>query len=141
MALSMFLQNLADRCRRQTIMKEESMARSEITRLPMERTSRKEVIIAVFTIVMIAVHLIARFAAGSLIEMQGIPLYQIPLLVALVGGGLFLLFDLLTKLLQGEFGLDLLAGISIVTSAILGEYLAGALVVLMLSGGEALEAY
>ncbi len=117
------------------------MARSEITRLPMERTSRKEVIIAVFTIVMIAVHLIARFAAGSLIEMQGIPLYQIPLLVALVGGGLFLLFDLLTKLLQGEFGLDLLAGISIVTSAILGEYLAGALVVLMLSGGEALEAY
>jgi P-type E1-E2 ATPase len=33
------------------------------------------------------------------------------------------------------------AGISIVTSALPGEYLAGALVVLMLSGGEALEAY
>ena len=40
-----------------------------------------------------------------------------------------------------QFGSDLLAGISIVTSAILGEYLAGSLVVLMLSGGEALEAY
>ncbi len=40
-----------------------------------------------------------------------------------------------------EFGSDLLAGISIVTSVILGEYLAGTLVVLMLSGGEALEAY
>ena len=41
----------------------------------------------------------------------------------------------------GEFGSDLLAGISIVTSVLLGEYLAGTLVVLMLSGGEALEAY
>ncbi|MCA9753829.1 MAG: heavy metal translocating P-type ATPase, partial [Gemmatimonadetes bacterium] len=39
------------------------------------------------------------------------------------------------------FGSDLLAGISIVTSVILGEYLAGTLVVLMLSGGQALENY
>ncbi|MEO8495293.1 MAG: heavy metal translocating P-type ATPase, partial [Planctomycetota bacterium] len=36
---------------------------------------------------------------------------------------------------------DLLAGISIVTAVVLGQYLAGTLVVLMLSGGEALEAY
>jgi heavy metal translocating P-type ATPase len=42
---------------------------------------------------------------------------------------------------QGEFGSDLLAGISIVTSLLLQEYLAGALVVLMLSGGSALEDY
>jgi heavy metal translocating P-type ATPase len=48
---------------------------------------------------------------------------------------------LLLKLCRREFGSDLLAGISIVTSAVLGEYLAGTLVVLMLSGGEALEAY
>ncbi|MFM7131137.1 MAG: heavy metal translocating P-type ATPase, partial [bacterium] len=38
-------------------------------------------------------------------------------------------------------GSDLLAGISGVTSALRGEYLAGSRVVLMLSGGEALEAY
>lgn len=37
------------------------------------------------------------------------------------------------------FGADLLAGVSILTSVVLGEHLAGALVVLMLSGGEALE--
>ena len=49
--------------------------------------------------------------------------------------------ELLVKLLRREFGSDLLAGISIVTSVILGEYLAGVLVVLMLSGGEALEGY
>ncbi|HEY2585477.1 MAG TPA: hypothetical protein VGI81_06930 [Tepidisphaeraceae bacterium] len=40
-----------------------------------------------------------------------------------------------------QFGSDLLAGISIVTSVLLGEYLAGALVVLMLSGGESLESF
>ncbi len=44
-------------------------------------------------------------------------------------------------MVRGQFGSDLLAGISIITSVILGEYLAGTLVVLMLSGGEALEAY
>ena len=40
-----------------------------------------------------------------------------------------------------EFGSDLLAGISIVSAVLLGEYLAGAIVVLMLAGGEALENY
>ena len=49
--------------------------------------------------------------------------------------------ELLVKLFRGQFGSDLLAGVSIVASVLLGEYLAGALVVLMLSGGEALEAY
>jgi heavy metal translocating P-type ATPase len=61
-------------------------------------------------------------------------------MVLALGGG-WLVLGLLTHLYRGEFGSDLLAGISIVTSVILGEYLAGTLVVLMLSGGEALEAY
>ncbi|MFI4893224.1 MAG: heavy metal translocating P-type ATPase [Phycisphaerales bacterium JB058] len=65
---------------------------------------------------------------------------RIPLWIALAGGGLPLVLDLLLKALRREFGSDLLAGISIVTSMILGEYLAGTLVVLMLSGGETLEA-
>ena len=56
-------------------------------------------------------------------------------------GGLPLLYDLLRKLLKREFGSDLLGGISIVTSVLLGEYLAGSIIVLMLSGGEALESY
>src|SRR5579862_3802623 len=40
-----------------------------------------------------------------------------------------------------EFGSDVLAGLSIAASAVLGEYLAGSIVVLMLSGGTALELY
>ncbi len=66
---------------------------------------------------------------------------QWPLVAILVVGGGPLIFDLLRKMAVAEFGSDLLAGISIVTSAILGEYLAGSIVVLMLSGGAALEQY
>lgn len=70
---------------------------------------------------------------------RGLTLAQIPLVAALVLGGIPLVWDLLTKLVAGTFGSDLLAGISIVTSVLLGEYVAGVLVVLMLSGGAALE--
>ncbi len=117
------------------------MVRTEATRTTTRGASRKEVVIAVFTTAMIALYLVLRFVVGTSIEVRGLPLYQFAPIAALIGGGIPLLFDLLTDLLRGEFGVDLLAGISIVTSAILGEYLAGALVVLMLSGGEAIEAY
>ncbi|HUJ11822.1 MAG TPA: heavy metal translocating P-type ATPase [Verrucomicrobiae bacterium] len=92
--------------------------------------------IAVLAIVAILVYLILRFGF-RLPE----PTRDWPLFVALAVGGVPLVWDLLLKLLKREFGSDLLAGISIVTSVILGEYLAGTLVVLMLSGGETLEAY
>lgn len=51
------------------------------------------------------------------------------------------MYGLAVKAARREFGSDLLAGISIVVSVILGEYLAGTLVVLMLSGGNVLEGY
>ncbi len=70
---------------------------------------------------------------------RSLMLAELPLVVMLVLGGMPLVWDLLTKLFAGTFGSDLLAGISIVTSVLLGEYLAGVLVVLMLSGGAALE--
>ena len=68
-------------------------------------------------------------------------LLQLPLLVVLVLGGVPLLYQLSVKLVKGDFGADLLAGISIITAVLLHEYLAGSLVVLMLSGGAALEHY
>lgn len=71
-----------------------------------------------------------------------LPLWQhLPLVIVVAFGGLPLLWDLLRKALRGQFGSDLLAGISIVTSVCLDQWLAGAVVVLMLSGGEALEDY
>jgi len=86
--------------------------------------------------VAIVASVLLRFAAHT-----SVITYQIPLFAALALGGIPLVLQLLGNLLRREFGSDLLAGISIVTSVVLGEYLAGAIVVLMLSGGEALESY
>lgn len=97
---------------------------------------RKTTIIAAGAVLGILVHLTLRFA------LQVTPaVHQLPLLATLAIGGLPLLYDLLRKLLSREFGSDLLGGIAIITSLILGEYLAGSIIVLMLSGGEALESY
>ncbi|MEZ6058548.1 MAG: heavy metal translocating P-type ATPase [Planctomycetaceae bacterium] len=97
---------------------------------------RKSTVIAAFSLLAIALHLVLRFRFHMRPEVA-----QTPLLATLVLGGLPLLYDLLQKLLQRNFGSDLLGGISIVTSVLLGEYLAGSIIVLMLSGGEALESY
>ena len=70
---------------------------------------------------------------------RSLTLANLPLVVMLLAGGVPLVWDLLRKLLAGTSGSDLLAGVSIVKSILLGEYLAGVLVVLMLSGGAALE--
>src|SRR4051794_13299235 len=104
-------------------------------------TSRRQALIAGFTILAIGLHLSLRAGVGSTPRVDALPLDQLPLIAALVFGGVPLVLDLLSKLLRRQFGSDLLAGISIITSALLGEYLAGSLVVLMLSGGAALEAY
>lgn len=67
--------------------------------------------------------------------------FDLPLIAVLILGGLPLVYELTVKLLQGNLGADLLAAISIITAVWLDEYLAGSLVVLMLSGGAVLESY
>lgn len=97
---------------------------------------QKENGIAVLAVLGIVIHLILRFGVG--VEPST---YNLPLFAVFALGGVPLVIELTIKLFKREFGSDLLAGISIVTAVLLGEYLAGALVVLMLSGGEALELY
>lgn len=90
---------------------------------------------------------VAFLAAGGIILHLGLrfvlqatqPVFLLPLYVVLILGGTPLVIRLSRNLLAGEFGSDLLAGISIITSVLLGEYLVGSIVVLMLSGGTALE--
>jgi heavy metal translocating P-type ATPase len=118
-----------------------AMKTSEPTHARATGPNRLQAVIAAFTLAAIGLHLILRFALWTTTEAYGIPLNQFPLIGALVFGGVPLVLGLLVKLVRREFGSDLLAGISIVTAVLLGEYLAGSLVVLMLSGGEALEAY
>lgn len=93
-------------------------------------------LIALLAILAIAIHLIFRFLIPDLA-----PYSLYPLFVALGLGGGPLVFGLIQKIISFEFSSDLLAGISIVSSILLDEYLAGTLVVLMLSGGTALEKY
>jgi heavy metal translocating P-type ATPase len=97
--------------------------------------------IALLATVAIVAHLVIRFTIGSEVVIGPLKLMDWPLIVALGVGGMPLVLGLLWKLLHFETGSDLLAGMSIVTSLLLGEYLAGTLVVLMLSGGEALESF
>src|SRR4051794_10472252 len=101
--------------------------------------SRKQALIAVLAVLAIACHLLLRFTFRVEGSTLGLRVVDLPLVLALALGGVPLVLELLLKQLRREFGSDLLAGISIVTSVLLGEYLAGTLVVLMLSGGEALE--
>lgn len=96
----------------------------------------KSTFIAAFSILCILMHLVLRFIVHN-----SAGVYQIPLLCTLIIGGLPLLYELLRKLSKREFGSDQLGGISIITSVFLGEYLAGSIIVLMLSGGEALERF
>jgi heavy metal translocating P-type ATPase len=48
-------------------------------------------------------------------------------------------WDMLQDVRSGRYGIDILAATAIITSVILGQYWAGIVVVLMLTGGEALE--
>jgi heavy metal translocating P-type ATPase len=91
--------------------------------------------ITTLAIVGITLHLLLRYVVHTGTLTFSVPLYAVLL------GGLPLVVELMRKLAKREFGSDLLAGISIVTSVIEGEYLVGAIVVLMLSGGTTLEAY
>ena len=92
--------------------------------------------IALLTITGILLHLFLRYLSNA-------PriVWQMPLIVVLIIGGVPLLVTLTQKLFAREFGSDHLAGISIVTSVILSEYLVAAIVILMLSGGTALEQF
>jgi heavy metal translocating P-type ATPase len=110
--------------------------------------------IAVGVLVALAIHGLLRFL-GLAVEVPGsatlwelLPAWRplpptvadLPLLAMLLIGGAILVAELLGQVMAGVFGADLLAGVAILTSLFLGEWLAGVLVVLMLSGGQALEA-
>jgi P-type E1-E2 ATPase len=92
------------------------------------------VLLSVFAVIGIAVHLVLRYAV------QTRPVFwKASLILVVLAGAVQLIIPLVRKLFALEFGSDHLAGISIITAMILGEYLVAAIVVLMLSGGTALE--
>ena len=67
------------------------------------------------------------------------PWVDLPFVVVVLVVGVPLAVDVLQALLRRETGVDLLAIVTMATAAALGEWLVGAIIALMLSGGEALE--
>ena len=107
-----------------------------------DRSFPKEHAIAAFALAGISIHLVIRYGVA---HDGGLPYpithRDVPLVAVLVLGGLPLLWDLVRDVWRRDFRADFLAGLSIITAIVLDEYLAGALVVLMLAGGKALESY
>ena len=97
---------------------------------------RIEGYIAILAIISIIMYLIFHYLIPNFYSYSFYPLY-----LTLAIGGSILIFGLMRKLFTLNFDSDLLAGISIITAVLLKEYLAGSLVVLMLSGGKAIENY
>ena len=64
-----------------------------------------------------------------------------PLFLLIAIGGAPLVLQIIRKAFKGDLGADLLALIGLITAIFLGEYLACALIILMLSSGQALEVY
>ena len=97
----------------------------------------RDSLIAAAVLALITTYLVLRFllgwSAGSYITLS-------PLFIALLLG-LPLIWELLRRLMHFEFGSDLIAGVSIVSAVLMQEYLVACVVILMLSGGQALEAY
>ena len=72
----------------------------------------------------------------------GMPLFAHGLwTVALVGAGFPVVWRTLVAARHGNYATDLIASLSIVTAAIIGQPLAGLVIVLMQTGGESLERY
>lgn len=71
--------------------------------------------------------------------------YSVGYMIALVGCTSLVLVSLFveiaSKVTRGDFGLDLIAALAMTAALWFGEYLAGAIVGLMYSGGQFLEAY
>ena len=59
----------------------------------------------------------------------------------LILGGFPIVLQTIRGMLRGQFASDIVAMLAIVTAVLLGQAFAGAVVVLMQSGGEAIEAY
>lgn len=80
-------------------------------------------------------------SAGIAYVLNNIFVSDTILLFTLVIGSIPLLVDIIQSILRKHFGVDLIAIVAIGSSLILHQYLAGTVILLMLSGGEALEGF
>lgn len=89
----------------------------------------------------VAILSLTAIAAYFILKMLGNTWFLFPLLCTIVIGGIPLLLQIVSGLLKGNLGADVLAAIALVTAILLEEYLAANLLILMLASGQALEYY
>ena len=93
-----------------------------------------EIFVALISCLGILIHLTLKYLLR-----QPHSIADLPLFLTLVLGGIPMSWNIVRRLIARDAGADLLAGISIVAAVFLHEYLVGSILVLMLSGGSALE--
>lgn len=91
-------------------------------------------------LIILGIALIA-IVLSLLFQITAISSPDLPLLIAIILGGIPSFLYILIKLLKGDLGADALAAIALVTAVILQQNLAAVLIILMLASGQALEAY
>ncbi|MBX9805921.1 MAG: cadmium-translocating P-type ATPase [Alphaproteobacteria bacterium] len=101
--------------------------------------SRWQMQLVCLSILMIFAHLLLKILPFP--SLGSIPLENYPLIFVITVGGLPLLAQILLKVKRGDFGADVLAAIALITAALLDQYLAATLIILMLASGQALETY
>jgi heavy metal translocating P-type ATPase len=99
--------------------------------------SKWQMLIAISSLIAIGLH----FILSGTQRFYGVLPADIPLLILIIIGGTPLVIQVFIKMFRGTVGADFLGGIELVAAAVLEQYLASALIVLMLAGGQALEVY
>ncbi len=105
--------------------------------------SKWQEIVAATSLLAMLLHLILKFTLPdhTVPYLAALATENLPLTFLMIFGGLPLIYQILAKALKGDLGSDLLAFIGLITAIYLDEYLASALIILMLSSGQALEVY
>ena len=110
----------------------------KLTSLPL--SSRWHLALVGSSLLAVALHFVLRYWM-SFPPIVSVDSANIPLLLVIMLGGIPLLIQISRKLITGSMGADFLGAIELVAAAMLEQYLAAILIIIMLSGGQALEAY
>ena len=84
---------------------------------------------------------LALVVAGGLYAAGNSQVARLLLLLVTAVGTLPFVWSMVKSIAQKEYGIDILAVTAITASLLLGEYVAGGIILLMLTTGEALEEY
>lgn len=99
----------------------------------------RDALLVIASLMAMASHFILR--SMGLPDFAGVQVADIPLIAILLAAFIPILWQIVHKLRKLNFGADILAVLALITAAILGEYLAGVLIVVMIASGQALEIY